>query len=124
MPWLWTKPDNVGKQEYIKWNPVDPFFIDDSERRYRLIKASSRERETQRNIITQIFNPAFNTLPTLRLMAKAKSTADLVIATESFGTEVESHVNFQIVIVVQPNTLPIDEKLNAFNEVTNVTNLW
>ncbi|PIG81515.1 hypothetical protein AARAC_010555 [Aspergillus arachidicola] len=69
MPWLWTKPDNLGKQEYVKWNPVDPFFIDDSERRYRLIKASSRERETQRNVITQIFNPAFNTLPTLRLMA-------------------------------------------------------
>lgn len=54
MPWLWTKPDKVGHQEYIKWGPVGPFFIDDRERRCRLITASSREREAQRNVITQV----------------------------------------------------------------------
>ncbi|OGM48566.1 hypothetical protein ABOM_002485 [Aspergillus bombycis] len=173
MPWLWTKPD-AGHQEYVNWDPVDPFFIDDSERRYRLITASSRERETQRNVITQVFNPglghtAFCTtdgigrgalvhiklctpsensvnLPELPentevkfqvaqqdrtyeegdllmkgRLVEVESSADLVIATESFGTEVKPSVNFQIVTVVQPNTMPIDDQLNALNEVTNVT---
>ncbi|KAB8217802.1 hypothetical protein BDV33DRAFT_206024 [Aspergillus novoparasiticus] len=110
MPWLWTKPDNVGKQEYVKWNPVDPFFIDDSERRYRFIKASSRERETQRNVITQILNPGLRHTAYLttdgvggRLVNEGESGRSGVyggIAMESFGTEVESHVNFQIVTVV------------------------
>ncbi|GAB1193628.1 hypothetical protein APSETT444_002849 [Aspergillus pseudonomiae] len=173
MPWLWTKSD-AGHQEYVKWDPIDPFFIDDRERRYRLITTSSRERETQRNVITQVFNPdlrhtAFYTtdgvsrgaLVHIKLcspsennvnvpelpentevkfqmaqedrtyeegdllmkgrVVEVESSADLVIATESVGTEVKPNVNFQIVTAVQPNTMPIDEQLNALNEVTNVT---
>ncbi|KNG84683.1 hypothetical protein ANOM_006992 [Aspergillus nomiae NRRL 13137] len=187
--WLWTKSD-AGHQEYVKWDPVDPFFIDDSERRYRLITTSipteqsasstppwewgrnkafqylisgfSRERETQRSVITQVFNPGLrhtvycttdgvsrgalvhiklctpseNSVNVPELLentevkfqvaqegrtykegdllmkgrvVEVESSAGLVIATESVGTEVKPNVNFQIVTVIQPNIMAIDE---------------
>ncbi|KAE8323855.1 P-loop containing nucleoside triphosphate hydrolase protein [Aspergillus sergii] len=173
LPWLWTRPNEAGYQEYIKWEPVDPFFIDDRERRYRLSTASNRERETQCNAITQVFNPSLRhnayltvdgvgkgalvhvklstppgtsvNIPELPegtivrfqvaqehrtyeegdLLMKGNvveldSAADLVIATKGFGHEVGLHGNFQIVTLVKPNTMPIDEQLKALHEASTV----
>jgi hypothetical protein len=56
LPWLWTGPEGSERRAYVQWQPSEPFFIDDHERRWRLIEATKAEREEQRLAIVNIFN--------------------------------------------------------------------
>jgi hypothetical protein len=52
LPWLRSAKDG----SYCKWVPMDPFFYDEHERKWRLLEASRAEREGQRLAVVNIFN--------------------------------------------------------------------
>ncbi|RHZ68274.1 DEAD/DEAH box helicase [Aspergillus thermomutatus] len=58
MPWLFTKEQDPSKRQYTQLDPHDPFFIDDHNRRCRLIEASRIEKDTQYQLVAKIFNPS------------------------------------------------------------------
>ncbi|KAE8363481.1 hypothetical protein BDV27DRAFT_158725 [Aspergillus caelatus] len=121
MPWLWTKPDNTGNQEYVRQNPVDPFFIDDSESRGVLVHIKlctpsqnsdnvlelPENAEYMSQVTQEVRTYQEGGLPTKGRITEIESTADLVIATESFETGVKPHGEFRIVTAVQQTHCPL-----------------
>ncbi|KAJ0424603.1 hypothetical protein BJY00DRAFT_309028 [Aspergillus carlsbadensis] len=60
LPPLWLFPPNYrrnSKQRYAPWIPKSPFFVDDHERRCRLIEPLKRERAIQVEQVEEIYSP-------------------------------------------------------------------
>ncbi|KAJ9222118.1 hypothetical protein DTO027B5_5084 [Paecilomyces variotii] len=54
--WLWEEDDKHGKREYHKWTPINPFFSNNDERKWRLIEGTRIERDTQYRAMTSVFS--------------------------------------------------------------------
>jgi cold shock CspA family protein len=55
-PWLWSAAPGASKREYVKLKPLAPYFLDDSERQWRMIEEMKAERAGLYEAIVSIFN--------------------------------------------------------------------
>lgn len=57
LSWIWSAPEGGPRRSYFEWQPVDPFFLDENERRWRLVEPMRAERDEQLQAIVKVLNP-------------------------------------------------------------------
>ncbi|RHZ74961.1 hypothetical protein CDV55_109139 [Aspergillus turcosus] len=173
MPWLFKKDEDPSNRQYTQLDPHDAYFIDDDDRRYRLVEASRIEKDTQYRLVAHVFDPSRRhrawytpaqtktlqhsffvhiklqaedgetevNVPQLAEMTEVKfevavegrtylktdlNQKGVVVETHSSGDLVllvKGHIpqhrgEVEIVTFVKPNTMPIDEQIDALGEVS------
>lgn len=58
MEWLFKKDEDPSNRQYTQLDPHDAYFIDDYDRRYRLVEASRIEKDTQYRLVAHVLDPS------------------------------------------------------------------
>ncbi|KAL1969978.1 hypothetical protein VTN77DRAFT_6383 [Rasamsonia byssochlamydoides] len=142
-PWLWSAAEGAPKRTYAQFKLIAPYFLDDHERRIRLIEAMKAEREEQRQAVLRVWNPGMIHTATIkpveqeyfhvhvkaRLPDNAPFTgSELAEMTEvkysikapgeSINDIVLSQNAHNIVVSVKPNLSPVEEQIKALNSAS------